>query len=149
MVPANEGGLTIQKRASIAKSDPAAAIPSVAIDDAIIRPGAVRINVRGAFIVEDNAATPQLQNEDAPVHDTGDIRLPHHTAVVSHVAVDVTPSLFLGNRLLLIDLDRLVDLSLNLSTFPVRNIPMSSAAGSVSSSTKLIRLSNAWSISSI
>jgi hypothetical protein len=59
------------------------------IEDTIIHPGAVRINVRGAFIVDEAIVTPQGQEETRPVHDTGDIRLPHHTAVVSHVAVDV------------------------------------------------------------
>lgn len=64
---------------------------SIAIDDTITRPGSVRINVTGAFIVSDGSLTPQSNEEDGAVHDTGDIRLPHHTAVVSHVAVDVPP----------------------------------------------------------
>ena len=62
---------------------------STAIDDTFTRPGSVRINVTGAFIVSDGSVTPQVHEEDGVVHDTGDIRLPHHTAVVSHVAVDV------------------------------------------------------------
>ena len=59
------------------------------IDEKITKPGAVRINVTGAFIVDDGTVTPQVMEDDGAVHDTRDIRLPHHTAVVSHVAVDV------------------------------------------------------------
>lgn len=49
----------------------------------------VKINVEGAFIVDDDS-----DKEDAliPEHvhwERKDIRLPHHTDVVSHVAVDV------------------------------------------------------------
>jgi type II pantothenate kinase len=66
---------------------------SDAIDETITRPGAVRINVTGAFIVSDGTSTPQVTEDDGAVHDTGDIRLPHHTAVVSHVAVDVGTTL--------------------------------------------------------
>ena len=49
----------------------------------------VKINVEGAFIVDDDS-----EKEDAliPEHvhwERKDIRLPHHTDVVSHVAVDV------------------------------------------------------------
>ena len=72
---------------------PLAEIPRAAntadIDDAITRPGAVRINVRGAFILNEGTITPATENPDGSVHDTAEIRLPHHTAVVSHVAVDV------------------------------------------------------------
>lgn len=59
------------------------------IYDTIIRPGAVRINVKGAFIVDEEAASPRSSDEDGAVHEKNDIRLPHHTSVVSHVAVDV------------------------------------------------------------
>lgn len=73
------------------------------IDEAIIHPGSVKINVTGAFIVDQEARTPASPNGGS--HDTKDIRLPNHTAVVSHIAVDVsTTSLNLvetlyGNRL--------------------------------------------------
>ena len=60
------------------------------IDSTITRPGAVRINFQGAFIVDDDAATLQLVEDGGALHDSRDIRLPHHTAVVSHVAVDVS-----------------------------------------------------------
>lgn len=63
------------------------------IDSTIIHPGSVRINVKGAFIVD----TPEQPGTPANVsgsggnsyYETKDIRLPNHTAVVSHIAVDV------------------------------------------------------------
>lgn len=72
------------------------------IDSTIIRPGAVRINVEGAFIVDANANSPSDRpagngngnGRGSPTHhETSDIRLPNHTAVVSHIAVDVRTSL--------------------------------------------------------
>ena len=63
--------------------------PGVAIQENIVRPGAVRINVTGAFIVEEEIPTSQALDPDGVIHETSDIRLPHHTSVVSHVAVDV------------------------------------------------------------
>lgn len=52
-------------------------------------PASVSINVEGAFIVDEVA--PQLNGHASEfVHyEHKDIRLPHHTDVVSHVAVDV------------------------------------------------------------
>ena len=54
----------------------------------LLRPSAVRINVKGAFIDDqdqvDGRATPP---------DTRDIALPHHTSEVSHIAVDIGGSL--------------------------------------------------------
>lgn len=61
------------------------------LDEAILSPGAVKINVQGAFIADDPAnsnGTPE-SNENGAQHDTRDIRLPNHKAVVSHVALDV------------------------------------------------------------
>ncbi|KAL7938230.1 fumble domain-containing protein [Trichoderma chlorosporum] len=68
------------------------------IDNTITRPGSVKINVTGAFIVDPDAATPaQNGSENGRVspshHETSDIRLPNHTAVVSHIAVDIGGSL--------------------------------------------------------
>jgi type II pantothenate kinase len=58
------------------------------IQEAILHPGNVRINVQGAFIVdEEQPGTPQSEDYE---HDPKDIRLPNHTAVVSHIAVDVS-----------------------------------------------------------
>jgi type II pantothenate kinase len=62
------------------------------INNTIIRPGSVKINVKGAFIVDPDTATPALSNggRHSPTHhETSDIRLPNHTAVVSHIAIDV------------------------------------------------------------
>jgi hypothetical protein len=65
------------------------------IDSTITRPGSVRINVKGAFIVDPDTSTPAVrQGQNGRVspshHETSDIRLPNHTAVVSHIAVDVS-----------------------------------------------------------
>lgn len=67
------------------------------IDSTITKPGSVRINVKGAFIVDADTSTPASGSGSAngggsPTHhETSDIRLPNHTAVVSHIAVDVSP----------------------------------------------------------
>jgi type II pantothenate kinase len=61
------------------------------IDSTITHPGSVKINVQGAFIVDQDAASPNgsVASTNGGNHDTKDIRLPNHTAVVSHIAVDV------------------------------------------------------------
>jgi type II pantothenate kinase len=61
------------------------------IDSTIIHPGSVKINVTGAFIVDQDSCSPKEieLNVNANHYDTKDIRLPNHTAVVSHIAVDV------------------------------------------------------------
>jgi len=56
------------------------------IDSTITHPGSVKINVKGAFIVDQESPVPNI---NGGTHDTKDIRLPNHTAVVSHIAVDV------------------------------------------------------------
>lgn len=60
--------------------------------NAIANPGAVKINVEGAFIVDEEPRSRSRSPIDAEgVHyESQDIRLPHHTGVVSHVAVDVS-----------------------------------------------------------
>ncbi|KAI9834963.1 MAG: hypothetical protein M1819_002686 [Sarea resinae] len=67
------------------------------IDNTITHPGNVRINVKGAFIVDDEPSSPNGALGDVegsmPQHETKDIRLPNHTAVVSHIAVDIGGSL--------------------------------------------------------
>lgn len=64
------------------------------IGSAISHPGSVRINVQGAFIVDgtEQPATPAngYANTNGSYHEGKDIRLPNHTAVVSHIAVDVS-----------------------------------------------------------
>jgi type II pantothenate kinase len=70
----------------------------------IPHPGDVLINVKGAFIVGDDVRANGGDggsggaNSDGPTvsrehHETKDIRLPNHTAVVSHVAIDIGGSL--------------------------------------------------------
>ncbi|KAI1488382.1 fumble-domain-containing protein [Biscogniauxia mediterranea] len=66
------------------------------IDSTIIHPGSVRINVKGAFIVETpEPGTPANGNGSGTgsSYETKDIRLPNHTALVSHIAVDIGGSL--------------------------------------------------------
>ncbi|KAI9785655.1 MAG: hypothetical protein M1816_008278 [Peltula sp. TS41687] len=63
---------------------------TTSIHAAISHPGSVRINVQGAFIVDEEH---DLHTGPGGHHDTKDIRLPNHTAVVSHVAVDIGGSL--------------------------------------------------------
>lgn len=66
-------------------------------NETIRHPGDVRINVKGAFIVDEEEkdseepGTPPgvAFDEDGYQHDSKDIRLPNHKAVVSHMAVDV------------------------------------------------------------
>lgn len=58
------------------------------IEETILHPGTVRINVQGAFIVPEDEEPTTPQSEDYE-HDPRDIRLPNHTSIVSHVAVDV------------------------------------------------------------
>ncbi|KAJ4147873.1 hypothetical protein LMH87_002374 [Akanthomyces muscarius] len=69
------------------------------IDSTITKPGSVKINVTGAFIVDPDSSTPK-NGRGSPTastttthHETSDIRLPNHTAVVSHIAVDIGGSL--------------------------------------------------------
>jgi len=68
------------------------------IDNTISHPGSVKINVEGAFIVDRDSTSPHRTGIDGVNHETTDIRLPNHTAVVSHIAVDVRryPKLFMA-----------------------------------------------------
>ncbi|KAI0883826.1 fumble-domain-containing protein [Annulohypoxylon maeteangense] len=66
------------------------------IDSTITHPGSVRINVKGAFIVDtpEQPGTPANPSGTGnSYHETKDIRLPNHTAVISHIAVDIGGSL--------------------------------------------------------
>lgn len=60
------------------------------LEEAISNPGAVKINVTGAFIVDDEPRSRSPIEADGVHYENKDIRLPHHTGVVSHVAVDVS-----------------------------------------------------------
>ncbi|KAI4165194.1 MAG: hypothetical protein LQ342_001062 [Letrouitia transgressa] len=51
------------------------------IDQAILSPGAVTINVQGAFIAEETQPNTSTASEDGAQHDT-DIRLPNHKTVI-------------------------------------------------------------------
>lgn len=77
----------------IMAADPRTVTSLEEIDSTIIKPGSVKINVKGAFIVDPDMATPSNGNGNgrgSPTHhETSDIRLPNHTAVVSHIAIDV------------------------------------------------------------
>lgn len=63
------------------------------LDETILAPGAVKINVQGAFIADVDEGRQEGSGEDGAQHDTRDIRLPNHKAVVSHVALDIGGSL--------------------------------------------------------
>ena len=63
------------------------------LDETILAPGAVKINVQGAFIVDELESQGENLSEDGVQHNIRGIRLPHHTAVVSHVALDIGGSL--------------------------------------------------------
>ncbi|KFA64025.1 hypothetical protein S40285_04228 [Stachybotrys chlorohalonatus IBT 40285] len=63
------------------------------IDSSIHRPGSVKINVKGAFIVDPDLATPRSGTGSPTPRETSDIRLPNHTAIVSHIAIDIGGSL--------------------------------------------------------
>lgn len=69
------------------------------ITKTITQPGAVRINVQGAFIVDEDSNTPPSPQLNGAQHNTKDIRLPNHTDVVSHVAVDVGAVLLAVSKL--------------------------------------------------
>lgn len=68
---------------------------AVTDDQSVPHPGTIKINVQGAFIVDDDSVSPVIEAEDdiGYTHDTKDIRLPNHTVAVSHIAVDVRRAL--------------------------------------------------------
>lgn len=112
------------------------------IDETLSHPGSVRINVKGAFIVDQDSSTPTHSDDGrsgspgrSPVrHETQDIRLPNHTAVVSHIAIDVgsaTPEIH-NDVILLIGRSRLVVPLPSLSTSPERLTRPNRADGSTS-----------------
>ncbi|KAA8645788.1 hypothetical protein EYZ11_006749 [Aspergillus tanneri] len=66
---------------------------TVRLDRTISHPGAVKINVKGAFIVDEDPRSKSPVRTDGIHYEGHDIRLPHHTGLVSHVAVDIGGSL--------------------------------------------------------
>lgn len=89
-------GTGAESHKAVATSQPARPLRmrthTAEIDSTIIHPGPVKINVKGAFIVDrdSDAGSPHGHSHpNGPSHETKDIRLPNHTAVVSHIAVDV------------------------------------------------------------
>ena len=58
------------------------------VDSTLLSPGIVKINVQGAYIVNEDPSSPISSAQDGAQHDT-DIRLPNHQGVVSHIALDV------------------------------------------------------------
>ncbi|KAK5169443.1 uncharacterized protein LTR77_005419 [Saxophila tyrrhenica] len=79
-------------------------VSSSAIDmqSAIQQPGSIKINVEGAYIIDhededsSHGSSPSSHTEgeeQSYQHHNRDIRLPNHTAVVSHVAADIGGSL--------------------------------------------------------
>nr|POF13083.1 pantothenate kinase [Quercus suber] len=74
------------------------------MQSAIAQPGSIKINVEGAYIIDhgdelsqgSNASSPTDSTDERngpPEHHKRDIRLPNHTAKVSHVAADIGGSL--------------------------------------------------------
>lgn len=63
------------------------------LEEAISNPGAVKINVTGAFIIDDEPRSRSPVEGEGVHYENKDIRLPHHTGVVSHIAVDVSRAL--------------------------------------------------------
>lgn len=59
------------------------------LNDTILSPPAVKINVQGAFIADEVASSTDFQSDHGAQHDTKDIRLPNHQGIVSHVALDI------------------------------------------------------------
>ncbi|PWY92864.1 pantothenate kinase [Aspergillus heteromorphus CBS 117.55] len=77
----------------MASSNPPPAPRGGRLEKAITNPGAVKINVKGAFIVDDDPRSKSPVRTDGVHYEGHDIRLPHHTGLVSHVAVDIGGSL--------------------------------------------------------
>ena len=67
------------------------------LHNTIAHPGNVYINVQGAYIADDDQPkTPLSIHSDDYESGGRDIRLPNHTDVVSHIAVDVSFALALS-----------------------------------------------------
>ena len=84
------------------------------VESTLLSPGIVKINVQGAYIVDEGLSNPDSSSQDGAQHDT-DIRLPNHQGVVSHIALDVRMG-HLDEQLRLLMSYRLEALSLSSST---------------------------------
>ncbi|KID72548.1 Pantothenate kinase [Metarhizium brunneum] len=101
--PAGGGTAAVTMRQPVTEAEASRTMTSTEeINNTITRPGSVKINVQGAFIVDPDTSTPAVgsttnshgNGRGSPTHhETSDIRLPNHTAVVSHIAVDIGGSL--------------------------------------------------------
>ena len=88
----SSGGMSSMTGATSTDGEVLQAVPSHVDDSRRRFPSlatSVKINVEGAFIVEDDCASQTSVDNDHIHWERKDIRLPHHTDVVSHVAVDV------------------------------------------------------------
>ena len=81
------------------------ALSDISAIDTVLIPGEVRINAQGAFIVTEESGETGINLEDGATHDI-DIRLPNHSGVVSHVALDVALTLFIKVSKLMLLADR-------------------------------------------
>ena len=98
--------------------------------DTILSPGIVQVNVQGAFIVTEDSVRAGIIAGDGAKHDT-DIRLPNHSGVVSHIALDVIPPS--SRKGIVTDaLCRLAVPSQSLCISPAKLAPMSSAVACIS-----------------
>ena len=78
------------------------ALSDISAIDTVLIPGEVRVNAQGAFIVTEESRKTGIDLEGGATHDI-DIRLPNHSGVVSHVALDVILTLFIKkSRLMLL-----------------------------------------------
>ena len=68
-------------------------------------PASVKINVEGAFIVDDDSTDKDGATNEFVHYEHKDIRLPYHTDVVSHVAVDVGTPFRISRVLLTYSID--------------------------------------------
>ncbi|KAK7751100.1 hypothetical protein SLS62_006929 [Diatrype stigma] len=102
--PAGAAAATGETVVSPTTGRPRTMTSTAEIGSTISHPGSVKINVEGAFIVESpESGTPagsigtggsgSGSGNAGGYYETKDIRLPNHTAVVSHIAVDIGGSL--------------------------------------------------------
>lgn len=92
MTALEENAIDVEETDPDPNQDTSALADGDALDRPVRQPpsaAAVKINVEGAFIVDDEIADRNGVGSEHVHWEHKDIRLPHHTDVVSHVAVDV------------------------------------------------------------